>query len=230
MPDFFDFISLQALVAAGGWGLTSAMAIHGLHLAGPHKLRAALYSGVCTIVFILALWLGALQHRDSRIQSNMLASIDSQISEIGHKINSSPGSSTDQILTEIQNRLGPEYPLTKDEASRLSKVIASIPQNERFDIDIRWPALGGKPLFAQKVAKIFIDQGWNAVVQPAGLLSANGIDFATSEDVAARKKAIPIGMTKITKILTLAGIKYTVVGLKNIADDEFAFVVGNPTQ
>jgi hypothetical protein len=85
--DWSDLLSLQALFAGGGWGVSSIMAIAGLHLAKPHRGRSTALLIVCALVFIAALIEGAREHKDARIAQEQQNKIADGITALQSKLN-----------------------------------------------------------------------------------------------------------------------------------------------
>ncbi len=100
-----DWLSVPALVGAGGWALSSAMAVHGLHLASQNKRRSLIYIGLCLFVFILTTFLGAQQHRDAREAERATEDIKVSLDGISKTLESSNNLTPDQVLKAASKKI-----------------------------------------------------------------------------------------------------------------------------
>jgi hypothetical protein len=98
MFDWTDLFSPHALLAAGGWGIASAMAIHHLHITEPSRLRSVLYAVVCSVVFVAALFVSAREHRDARVSQEQARLIKDGIDKIQTQLRTT-NQTPDQILS-----------------------------------------------------------------------------------------------------------------------------------
>jgi hypothetical protein len=117
---------------AGSWLLTSVMAIHGLHLTEKHHVRSASYAAVCLLVFLLAFYGGATQHRDARNDATRWAAVQSGIEKIETSVKPPQGATPDQILAAAAAKL---LQLQKDQSD--AKALLSKQNQELADLRSR---------------------------------------------------------------------------------------------
>lgn len=103
-PTLSDFLSLPALASAGGWGLSSFMAINGLTSKG--RYSAAVYAPLCLVVFAVTLLVGAGQHKDSREASEALSEIQGSKGYF-------------KVLSSVNNDADPRFSLIATSAEQL---------------------------------------------------------------------------------------------------------------
>ena len=69
-------------------------------------MRSISYTGACAIVFVTALYLGAVQHMDGRNQAATMASVSTGVADIRSMVKAQENASPSEVLAAAAERLG----------------------------------------------------------------------------------------------------------------------------
>jgi len=206
----------------------------------------AIILGVFAVVWIAMDWryAGIIANRDGIIASREAAInlIATQRDDYKDKLG---GASPDQAksrmdalekvnttlsarLSAISKRLKPVYPIEDDEKERLIQLLAEVPKNSRFHVDIFWPQLNGNPANAYVIAKLFSSAQWDVTVKMADSISGHGLVFAFNPSAAVDDAKRPPEARKLMELFGQAKVDWAIDTLSDVPEGTFSFIVGEP--
>jgi regulator of replication initiation timing len=176
-----DFYALHVLVGVGGWALGCAMAIHGLELAKPTRLRFWIYSCLCILAGLLA-WLDlAIGNSEGRLR-------DAQNTELATAIGGMKDTASEQN-TEIGD--------LKKQSNSLIEMGTTLARNVN-DLQDKMSQLAGRAT-SHHVSSA--DAAKDIAGRVATLLEDRTIDNAAASRMEATLKTISPAKVRITTVL-----------------------------
>lgn len=121
-------------------------------------------------------------------------------------------SSAKAEIHDLQQTVGPPYPLNPSQRKALVELLANTPAENRFPVEVCFPGLGGGAAPARAFARAITDGGWQAKARSHGALNPDnfGITISLSDEAFAGQEPWPERAVLLNHLFGQAGVKFRI--------------------
>jgi hypothetical protein len=216
----------------------AAIAVLGLweHQTGA-SVPWSVYLGLVMALFVIACFLAFKGEfiRANSLQNDLSKAIDlaeksrfssEALEELKHN-----QETTKLALEDLQLSVGRPFPFSAAQKQRFVKYLAEVPLQDRFELRVVHPGLGGSAGPARAFAQAVADAGWNASAQYDALTNPTlrGVVVATSQDVAEGNAGLPREAAIFVAALNEAGVTFAKArSSERVENSYFQMIVAEP--
>lgn len=114
-------------------------------------------------------------------------------------------------LENLQLSVGRPFPFSAAQRRRFVKYLAEVPTQDRFELHVIYPGLGGSSSPARAFAQAVVDAGWAASAQYDALTNPTlrGVVVSTAQDVAQNVAGLPPEAAIFVAAMNEAGVTFS---------------------
>lgn len=197
----------------------------------------SVYLGMATALFVVACFLAFKDQftRANSLQSDLSKAISSAeklqfASEVLNDLKDDYKANKLE-LEDLQLSVGKPFPFSAAQRRKFVNYLAEVPMQDRFELRVIYPGLGGSAGPARAFAQAVMDAGWNASAQYDALTNPTlrGVVVATSQDVAEGVAGLPREAAIFVAALNEAGVTFAKArSSEKIENSYFQMIVAEP--